>query len=142
MITKISKEYRWEMGHRLPFHKGPCKNIHGHSYRLFIELVGEQDEYGMVLDYYDIDSFIHPILDKLDHSFICDEKDTLMLNFLKENDFKHNIVPYYTTSENLVTYFLDLAKVHFSQFDNITEISVGIHETEDAFAKRTIELSK
>ena len=29
MRTTISKQFRWEMGHRLPFHEGLCKNIHG-----------------------------------------------------------------------------------------------------------------
>ena len=26
---KIAKEFRWEIGHRLPEHFGLCKNIHG-----------------------------------------------------------------------------------------------------------------
>ena len=38
---KIAKEFRWEMGHRLPEHFGLCKNIHGHSYKMIVEFEGE-----------------------------------------------------------------------------------------------------
>ena len=38
---KIAKEFRWEMGHRLPEHFGLCKNIHGHSYKMVVEFEGE-----------------------------------------------------------------------------------------------------
>ncbi|MFI5263969.1 MAG: 6-carboxytetrahydropterin synthase, partial [Candidatus Kapaibacterium sp.] len=30
MLTRISKSFRWEMAHRLPFHEGGCRHIHGH----------------------------------------------------------------------------------------------------------------
>ena len=33
---KIAKEFRWEMGHRLPEHFGLCKNIHGHCHSYVI----------------------------------------------------------------------------------------------------------
>lgn len=138
MITIIGKEYKWEMSHRLPFHKGPCKNIHGHSYKMYVILEGEQDENSMVLDYYDIDSFIKPIIDKFDHSFVCDQTDSLMINFLNDNNFKYNVIPYLTTSENFVTYFLELAEKHFRKFNNIKSLSIRVYETEDAFAERKV----
>jgi 6-pyruvoyltetrahydropterin/6-carboxytetrahydropterin synthase len=138
MKTTIGKEYKWEMSHRLPFHLGPCKNLHGHSYKMFVILTGEQDKNSMVLDYYDIDSFVKPLLDKLDHSFVCDKDDKLMINFLQENGFKHHIIPNYTTSENLVTYMLDVAIPHFKKFDNILSLTIKLYETEDAFAERTV----
>jgi len=40
---KIAKEFKWEMGHRLPEHFGQCKNIHGHSYKMLVEFEGEID---------------------------------------------------------------------------------------------------
>ena len=38
---KVAKEFKWEMGHRLPEHFGNCKNIHGHSYKMIAEFEGE-----------------------------------------------------------------------------------------------------
>lgn len=140
MRTKIAKEYKWEMSHRLTFHQGPCKNIHGHSYKIFINLEGEQDSNSMVLDYYDIDRFINPVLSALDHSFVCDAEDHLMINFLRENGFKYHVIPYFTTSENLVSYFIELAEPHFKTFSNIEFLTIRVYETEDAYAERTIKL--
>lgn len=142
MKTKIAKEYKWEMSHRLPFHDGPCKNIHGHSYKMFVILEGEPDKNSMVIDYYDIDRFVKPLLDKLDHSFVCDENDSLMINFLKDNGFKYLVIPYFTTSENLVTYMLEIAAPHFKAFSNIESLSIRLYETEDAYAERKIKFSK
>ena len=76
MRTTISKQFRWEMGHRLPFHEGLCKNIHGHSYEAHVILTGEPDANGMVMDYYDMKLLIQDKLDELDHCFLCDADST------------------------------------------------------------------
>lgn len=136
MKTKIGKEYKWEMSHRLPFHDGPCKNIHGHSYKMFVELEGELDSNSMVLDYYDIDRFVKPLIEKFDHSFVCDENDDLMINFLRDNGFKYLVIKYLTTSENLVSHIIELAKPHFQTFTNLEKLTIRLYETEDAYAER------
>jgi len=140
MTTKIAKEYHWEMSHRLPFHDGPCKNLHGHSYKLILSLEGELDKNSMVLDYYEIDRIIRPMMNQLDHAFLCDKDDKMMIDFLENNGFKYSIIPYVTTSENLVTYFLDTIKKDFQKFDNLLTLSITVFETIDAFAERTINL--
>ena len=61
-MMKIAKEFHWEMGHRLPEHFGLCKNIHGHSYKMIVEFEGELDEQGMVIDFYDVEKIIAPII--------------------------------------------------------------------------------
>ncbi|MDX9791277.1 MAG: 6-carboxytetrahydropterin synthase [Candidatus Kapaibacterium sp.] len=142
MTTKIGKEYKWEMSHRLPFHEGPCKNIHGHSYKMFLILEGELTENSMVLDYYDIDKFVKPLLEKFDHSFVCDKDDYKMIEFLRDNGFKYHVIDYYTTSENLVTYMLESALPHFKQYRNLTKLTIRLYETEDAYAERSISLTE
>ena len=37
---KIGKTYSFEAAHHLPNHNGKCKNPHGHSYRLEVEVEG------------------------------------------------------------------------------------------------------
>lgn len=140
MITKIAKEYHFEMSHRLPFHSGPCKNIHGHSYKLIVTLEGELDNNSMVLDYYEVDRIIVPIIKNFDHSFLCDKNDKIMIEFLAQNGFKYSVIPYVTTSENIVTYFIDTIKEHFQKFDNLLTLSVRLYETQDAYAERKIPL--
>ena len=74
---KIAKEFRWEMGHRLPDHFGLCKNIHGHSYKMIVEFEGELDKNQMVIDYYDVEKIINPIIEKLDHAFMINKEDKI-----------------------------------------------------------------
>ncbi len=140
MLTIIGKEYKWEMSHRLPFHEGPCKNIHGHTYKMIIELEGELSKNAMVIDYYDVDRIFKPVLQRLDHAFLCDSEDTATIDFLKSNGYKYEITNYLTTSENLVSYFLDIAQNEFSKFDNLQSITIRVYETTDAYAQRTIKL--
>ena len=73
---RISKEYNFSAAHHLPNHKGKCKNPHGHNYRVIIVIEGEINQdfnsssYGMVLDFDDLDSYMDPLVDQLDHKDI------------------------------------------------------------------------
>ena len=135
MTTRIGKEFIWQMSHRLPFHNGVCKNIHGHSYQMRVEIEGEIDSNGMIMDYYDMDTIIAPLISKLDHSFCVNDDDTIMLNFLKENNFKYYVIPSTTTAENLAQYILDNVKPEFQKFKNLNKIKIRVNETDDVFAE-------
>ncbi|MCK5742061.1 MAG: 6-carboxytetrahydropterin synthase [Chlorobi bacterium] len=135
MKTKIAKNFDWEMSHRLPDHKGLCRNIHGHSYKMRVELEGEPNSQSMVIDYYDMKLVVSPLLEKLDHCFACEASDSVMINFLKKNDFKHVVFDFHTTAENLAVYFLDELAPLFKKYDNINKLTVRICETVDVFAE-------
>ncbi len=142
MKMKISKEFTWNMSHRLPFHQGLCSNIHGHTYKLRVTLVGEPDENGMVLDFYDLISAVQPIVDQLDHSFVVDANDHSMLDFLKQNNFRHVIIPITTTSENFAIWFANQIVDKLKQYNNIEKIIIRFYETFDSFAEFEYELRK
>ena len=131
---KIAKEFRWEMGHRLTFHKGKCKSLHGHSYKMMVEFEGDPDQDGMVLDYYDVKTIVEPIVDKLDHSFIVFEKDHEIIEALKTLNSQMVIVPFESTAENLCQYFLDEIIATGKLNENINSVSVKIFETENTYA--------
>lgn len=68
---EICKEFKFEASHVLPYHKGLCSNLHGHSWKLTVYVRGPVDEEtGMVVDYGDIKSSIQPIIDDLDHAHL------------------------------------------------------------------------
>ncbi|TAL69064.1 MAG: 6-carboxytetrahydropterin synthase QueD [Bacteroidetes bacterium] len=140
MFSKIAKEFKWEMSHRLPFHKGECKNIHGHSYKLRIELSGKVDDNGMLIDYYNIEKIVMPLVRKLDHAFICNEADTLMLEFLTKHNFKHYVIKENTTAENLADFFISKLSPQFKNYSNINHIIIRVYETEDAYAESESKL--
>ena len=136
---KIAKEFNWEMGHRLPEHFGKCKNIHGHSYKMIVELEGELQSSGMVMDYYDVKKNINPIIEKLDHAFMVFKDDNETISFLDKINSKKIVVDFQSTVENICIYILsELKKISFPE--NINSLKVRIHETPDDYAEESITL--
>jgi 6-pyruvoyltetrahydropterin/6-carboxytetrahydropterin synthase len=136
---KIGKEFKWEMGHRLPEHFGQCKNIHGHSYKMLVEFEGEIDENGMVIDYYDVEKIVNPIIEKLDHAFLVNKDDKLTIEFLEKLKSKKVVVDFESTAENICTYLLDQIK-HADISANVNAIMVRVSETDEDYAEETISL--
>jgi len=136
---KIAKEYHWEMGHRLPFHEGKCKNLHGHSYKCMVEINGEPDKNGMVLDYYDMKKIIQPIIEELDHSFMVYSGDKEILEFLEKIDSKKVVVDFQSTAENICLYLLGRIK-ETNLPKNIKSLKVKVFETENTYAEEEINL--
>ena len=76
-VIRVTKEFSFEMAHALWNYDGPCRNVHGHSYRLFVTLYGipveEQDnpKNGMVIDFSDLKKIVKKeIVDVFDHSVV------------------------------------------------------------------------
>jgi 6-pyruvoyltetrahydropterin/6-carboxytetrahydropterin synthase len=137
---KIAKDFRWEMAHRLQCHKGKCFNLHGHSYKLQVEFEGNIDTAtGMVLDYFNVKDIVAPIVEELDHTVIIWDKDEILIEKISELNSAHVIVPFESTAENLVLYFLDKIS-NASLPKGITKIKVRVCETENTYAEDEIIL--
>jgi 6-pyruvoyltetrahydropterin/6-carboxytetrahydropterin synthase len=136
---KIAKEFRWEMGHRLPEHFGLCKNIHGHSYKMIVEFEGELDKNQMVIDYYDVEKIINPVIEKLDHSFMVNKDDKIVLEFLEKMSSKKVVVESLATAENICLYLLDEIK-KCSLPSNISSVKVRVYETQFDYAEEKLML--
>jgi 6-pyruvoyltetrahydropterin/6-carboxytetrahydropterin synthase len=131
---KIAKEFTWEMGHRLSFHKGKCKNLHGHSYKCMIELTGDPDVNGMVLDYFDMKTIIEPIIDNFDHAFMVYENDFEVIEALEKLNSRKVVVDFETTAENICLYILKQIKVSDLPA-NIKSVKVRVMETDNSYAE-------
>lgn len=136
---KVSKEFHWEMAHRLPFHSGRCKNLHGHSYKAFIQFEGQLDQNGMLIDFYDIFKIVNPILDELDHSIICDMNDKELIEIAKKINERVVIIDSPTTAENISIYITKRI-LNSNIPDNISAITVRVYETLDAFAEHSVQI--
>jgi len=50
-----------------------CEKLHGHNYKVLIEVTADElDKIGMVLDYYVIDEIAKKYIAKLDHGYLND----------------------------------------------------------------------
>ena len=138
MLMKVAKKFRWEAAHRLPWHEGDCKNLHGHSYHMTIELEGIQDDKGIVIDFAHIKQIIKPLVDAWDHATLVAESDNLLLELLKQLDSKYFVLPFDSTSENLCLFVANYLQQKASDLllkHRVEVIRVKIQETETCYAE-------
>ncbi|HET6990639.1 MAG TPA: 6-carboxytetrahydropterin synthase [Bacteroidia bacterium] len=111
MHIRVTKEFTFEMAHALHGHDGPCKNIHGHSYRLSVTLKGkpvddpENPKTGMVLDFSEIKELVrNEIIFPFDHSLVLN-KNVPESVYAGLHDHKLILVDFQPTCENMLIYF-------------------------------------
>jgi 6-pyruvoyltetrahydropterin/6-carboxytetrahydropterin synthase len=73
MYVELVREYRFEAAHFLP--KVPdghrCRRMHGHSFKIDVVIGGPTDEEtGFLIDFYDLDRVVQPVIDSLDHRLL------------------------------------------------------------------------
>lgn len=66
---------RFEASHNLLDYDGDCANLHGHSYRLDVEVTGERLKSGMICDFKLLKKAIRMTTDQFDHKYINDIMD-------------------------------------------------------------------
>ena len=142
-MIRITKEFKFEMAHALFGYDGLCKNIHGHSYKLWVTVKGEvRDENshvkdGMVIDFAELKEIVKPeIIDKYDHSLVLNANSPHASIDLSAFE-KVFYLPYQPTSENLV---MDFATIIQSKMPKrITLCKVVLSETATSFAEWNLE---
>jgi len=139
---RITKQFSFETGHALYGYDGKCKNVHGHSYKLSVTVIGKpitdnsNVKYGMVIDFSDLKKIVKSeIVDVFDHATVFN-KNTPHVELAKELENRgHNIllVDYQPTSEMMVIDFSEKIKKHLPK--NIKLHSLKLQETETSFAE-------
>lgn len=139
---RITKQFSFETGHALYGYDGKCKNVHGHSYRLDVTVIGKpisdnsNVKYGMVIDFGDLKKIVkEEIVDVFDHATVFN-KNTPHLELAKElKNRGHNVllVDYQPTSEMMVIDFASKIKKRLP--NNIELFSLKLQETATSFAE-------
>ena len=139
---RITKQFSFETGHALYGYDGKCKNVHGHSYKLSVTVIGtpisdsNNVKFGMVIDFSDLKKIVREeIVDVFDHATVFN-KNTPHVELAQElkNRGHHVIlVDYQPTSENMV---IDFAKKIQDRLPNNIQLhSLKLQETESSFAE-------
>ena len=139
---RITKQFNFETGHALYGYDGKCRNVHGHSYKLSVTVIGQpivdtsHVKLGMVIDFTDLKKIVkEEIVDKFDHATVFN-KNTPHVELAKElTDRGHNVIlaNYQPTSENMV---IDFSKKIADRLpENIKLHSLRLQETETSFAE-------
>jgi len=138
---RVTKEFSFEMAHALWNYDGPCKNVHGHSYRLYVTLSGSplndimNPKNGMVIDFADIGNIVKKnIINVFDHAVtVSGNYDNKKLNDFKTLLGNVIIVDYQPTCENLVADFASRIRKHLP--DKVLLHSIKLYETATSFAE-------
>jgi len=139
---RVTKSFNFETAHALYGYDGKCKNIHGHSYKLFVTVKGTpiQDssnpKFGMVIDFGDIKKIVKAeVVDKFDHAILLNVNSPhkeLGENLMKEG---HKVIftDYQPSCENML---IDMVNLIGPQLNKMVELqSIRLHETETSYAE-------
>jgi len=139
---RITKQFSFETGHALYGYDGKCKNVHGHSYRLNVTVIGNpisdasNVKFGMVIDFSDLKKIVkEEIVNIFDHATVFN-KNTPHVELAKElKDRGHNVllVNYQPTSEMMVIDFASKIKKRLPE--NISLYSLKLQETATSYAE-------
>jgi 6-pyruvoyltetrahydropterin/6-carboxytetrahydropterin synthase len=139
---RITKQFSFETGHALYGYDGKCRNVHGHSYRLSVTVIGNpisdttNVKYGMVIDFSDLKKIVkEEIVDVFDHATVFN-KNTPHVELANElSNRGHNVllVNYQPTSEMMV---IDFSKKIIARLpENIQLHSLKLQETATSYAE-------
>ena len=129
------------MAHALWNYDGACRNIHGHSYRLFVTLIGVPNvdsgnpKFGMVIDFKDLKAMvIGPVVDFFDHSLVVyKDAEGDILSSIRQMYEKVHVFDFQPTCENLVLYIVKTLRA--SAAPGIDLQAVKLYETATSYAE-------
>ena len=139
---RITKQFSFETGHALYGYDGKCKNVHGHSYKLSVTVIGtpisdsNNVKFGMVIDFSDLKKIVREeIVDVFDHATVFNKNTphVELANELSNRGHHVILVDYQPTSENMVVDFANKIMARLPQ--DIQLHSLRLQETESSFAE-------
>lgn len=140
-VIRVTKEFRFEMAHALWNYDGPCRNVHGHSYVLYVTICGEpandaeNPRNGMVIDFGDLKKIVREnIVDRFDHSLmIAGFAPSETVERYRMHFGNVIVASYQPTCENIVADIAAIVSRHIPE--GVRLHSVKLYETATSFAE-------
>ena len=138
---RLTKHFSFESAHALLNYDGKCSRLHGHSYHLYVTVIGypEQDpsspKCGMVMDFGLLKRIVcEEIVNKLDHSVVLNENSPLPCGAQGSPMFENLItLPFQPTCENMLIYFAERISSRLPQGVELSKLK--LYETADSYAE-------
>ncbi len=139
---RLTKEFSFEAAHALNGYDGPCREIHGHSYRLFVTVKGRPSEtendpkYGMVMDFGVLKQIVNQeIVSRLDHALVLRATPgNAALRKILAQQFSNIVeVDYQPTCENMLADFARRIAARLPE--GVALHSLRLHETATSYAE-------
>ena len=140
-VIRLTKEFSFEAAHALGGYDGPCREIHGHSYRLFVTIKGEPStdpmnpKQGMVMDFGVLKKIVNEeIISRFDHALVLrSTADEGLRRVLLEQFDNVVTVEYQPTCENMLDDFAHRLMKRLPE--GVTLHSLRLHETASSYAE-------
>lgn len=138
---RVTKEFKFETAHALFGYDGLCKNVHGHSYKLAVTLMGKPIEdtsnvkFGMVMDFGDLKKIVNKLIVKpFDHATVLNinSPHRELADRMEQSGHKIIRVSYQPTSEMMVIDFAE--KIKAALPSNLKLHHLILRETETCYA--------
>jgi 6-pyruvoyltetrahydropterin/6-carboxytetrahydropterin synthase len=122
------------MAHRLQL-PGKCQNIHGHSWICTLEVFGDPDEHGIIIDFHVLKDYFKMWLDNnFDHRLMLWEKDPWLMS-LKDRTQSIGlyppgliIEPWDPTTENVAKFIGQIMRKRFGlEYRYRVVLEEGLH---------------
>ena len=139
---RLTKEFSFESAHALEGYAGACREIHGHSYRMFVTVIGEPSsdagasDYGMVMDFGELKRIVtEQVVSRMDHSFVLrrSEANEHLAAELAGRFSRIEMVGYQPTCENLLSDFA--VRICRELPSGVRLHSLRLHETATSYAE-------
>ena len=139
---RVTKQFKFETGHALYGYDGLCKNVHGHSYKLDVTVIGmpitdsKHVKNGMVIDFGDLKAIVNQeIVNPFDHATVLNVSTPHkeIADEMENRGHKIIRVNYQPTSEMMVLDFAEKLKSKLPQ--HLELYSLKLRETASAFAE-------
>lgn len=134
-VFGIQKKFKFECSHRLYnlCYKSPCSSIHGHSYKVIVDLTIDEndlDKHDMVMDFTDLGLFKEWLDVNFDHALILSKSDPYKDSELFKNQKIYIMDCEYTTAEQMAKLFCDYIKQIIEKLFNFNYQSIAVYVSE------------
>lgn len=86
----VFKDHSFSAAHAIRGHRGGCENLHGHNYRVRVQVGAERlDPLGMVIDFADLKAVLAEVLGPFDHRVLNDVPPFTEVNTTAERLAEH-----------------------------------------------------
>lgn len=128
MKTSVCKVFTFDAAHYLPGYDGKCRNLHGHTWKLEVEVSGlVTPGTGMVIDFVYLKNLVNDeVISKLDHT--C-------LNEALEGKMEDCYGVTNPTCENLLDWIWGRLSPMGGWTEKIKLVRLRLYETPDSYAE-------
>ena len=139
---RLTKQFSFEAAHAIEGYDGPCCEIHGHSYKLFVTIKGEPEsderspKFGMVMDFGELKRIVNEqVVNPFDHAFMLRRahENSHLYDQLRDRFERMVMLDFQPTTENLLIEFA--RRIQRQLPEGVKLHALRLHETETSYGE-------